>query len=215
QSSPQDYRPDTHLYLAWSYEAVGNLEAALNHLQLYGAISDESGGTPYAAKAALERGKVYARARQNENAMAAYQGLIESYPQTAEAQEAAWLAGVLAEGMGNLEQARQLYVQLAQAYPDHEQAPRALFKAGMMAYGSGLTAEAQQAWQTLTRVYPANEYGAAALIWLMRTLPEDEAEPYVITATQLSGVGYYPLRAGELAREVEPFAREGELALPA
>ncbi len=215
QSSPQDYRPDTHLYLAWSYEAVGNLEAALNHLQLYGAISDESGGTPYAAKAALERGKVYARAGQNENAMAAYQGLIESYPQTAEAQEAAWLAGVLAEGMGNLEQARQLYVQLAQAYPDHEQAPRALFKAGMMAYGSGLTAEAQQAWQTLTRVYPANEYGAAALIWLMRTLPEDEAEPYVITATQLSGVGYYPLRAGELAREVEPFAREGELALPA
>jgi soluble lytic murein transglycosylase len=214
QSNAQDYRPDTHLYLAWSYEAVGNLEAALNHLQLYGAITDEGGATPHAAEAALERGQMYARAGQNENAMTTYLGLVESYPQTAEAQEAAWSAAKLAESMGNLEQARQLYWQLAETYPGHEQAPRALFEAGMMAHESDATGEAQQAWQALADGYPANEYGAAALIWLMRTLPEDEAQPYVITATQLSGAGYYPLRARELAQDVEPFSREGELALP-
>src|SRR5690606_30612320 len=49
-SNPQTYRPDTHLYLAWSYEATGNLEAALGQLQQYGALTDENGATPYAAE---------------------------------------------------------------------------------------------------------------------------------------------------------------------
>src|SRR5690606_12783169 len=79
------------------------------------------------------------------------------------------------------------------------------FRAGLREWQNGNTAEATDIWQRLAAAYPNADYGAAAIVWLLRALPEEEAAPVVITATALSGVSYYPLRAVEVARGKTPF----------
>ncbi|MEZ4517827.1 MAG: hypothetical protein R3C44_13745 [Chloroflexota bacterium] len=61
-ATPDEYRKDTHLYLAWAYEAMGNLEAALAELDAYQEFDP--------AVATLERADMLARAGNTE----------ESYP---------------------------------------------------------------------------------------------------------------------------------------
>ena len=214
EAPPADYRADAHLYLAWSYEALGNLEAALAQLDAYAVAGAEEGDAgPHAAEAEVERGKLYARAGETESAIAAYLDVVERFPESEEAAFAAYWAAILTEEQGELAQATDLYRQLATNYPSYEEAPRALFRVGLLNWEAGDEETAVTVWEQLVDSYPERAYGAAGLIWLMRVLPPVEAEPYVITATQLSAVEYYPLRARERAEEIEPFARTGSLLL--
>lgn len=215
QANPDTYRADTRLYLAWCYEALGNLEAALAQLEAYGLYGADDEGAPHAAEAAVERGKMLARAGQAENAITAYEAVVADFPDGEEARFAAWWTAVLVEQMGDDERARELYLAFAERYPDHEDAPRGLFRAATISWENGDDAVAQGTWQRLADNYTQNELGAAALVWLLRTAPEEETEDYVVTATNLSGAGYYALRARDLAIGVEPFETPTNLDLDA
>jgi soluble lytic murein transglycosylase len=177
------------------------------------ADTDENGARPHAAEAGVERGKLLARAGEIEAAITAYLQVVEAHPASEEAAFAAYWAAVLTEQQGSLAQATDLYQQLATNYPAYEDAPRALFRVGLLNWEAGDEETAVTVWQQLVNTYPERAYGAAGLIWLMRVLPPVEAEPYAITATQLSAVDYYPLRARERAESEEPFARAGSLVL--
>jgi soluble lytic murein transglycosylase len=215
QANPADYRADTHLYLAWSYEALGNLGAALSQLEAYAAYGAGEEGAPHAAEAGLERAEMLARNGQAGEAIEAYLDVVAAYTVSEEARAAVWQAARLAERRGDTQRAGELYARLAQQYPDHEEAPRALFRSGLLAWRGGQEEAATEAWQQLADDYDQTDFGAAGLLWLMRVLPEEQAEPYVITATSLSGAGYYPLRAAEAAAGREPFASPDELDLEA
>ncbi len=212
----EDVRPDVHLYLAWSYEALGDVESALTHLDNYAAFGVTEEGAPHAAEALVEKGKLYARVGQAENAVAAYLEAVEAYPQDEQAPVALWSAAVLVESQGDVERAITLYQQLAADYPAFQEAAYALFRAARLARTEGDEEAAQSMWQRLADQFPGDEYGAAGLVWLLKTLPPAEVQPYVITATApLSNVTYYGLRAQEVALGADPFGRAPALNLEA
>jgi soluble lytic murein transglycosylase len=200
-ANPAGYFPDAHLYLAWCYEALGNIEAALAQFDRFA----ETDGGANAARALAEKAAFYSRVGLNDAALQSYLELRQAHPATEQAADATWQAALLQDARGERAEALALYWALVQEYPHHEQVPRALFRAGLREWQEGQTGDATAIWQQLAAAYPAADYGAAALIWLLRTLPEVERAPYVITATQLSGVSYYPLRAQEAARDGVPF----------
>jgi soluble lytic murein transglycosylase len=206
-ANPTGYTADAHLFLAWSYEALGNGEAALAQLDRYAA----AGTGEYAARALAERAAYYRRAGLDEAALSAYLELKEAYPGSEEAAEATWQAALLKDAAGARDEALDLYWALAEEYPAHEQAPRALFRAGLREWQSGQSAEATAIWQRLA----AADYGAAAIVWLLRTAPEIERATIEVTATALSGVSYYPLRAQEVVDGERPFTPLPNLQLEA
>lgn len=214
-ADPDGYRADTRLYLAWSYEALGNLEAALAQLDAYAQLEVTEAGAPHAAEAAVERARMLGRAGQVENAIAIYDAILADYPGSQEARTAVWQAALLSQRLGDGAQTRARYLQVANLFPDHEEAPRALFRAGMLAWQADDMAAARESWQRLVDGFAQTELGAAALVWLLRITPEDEVEAYVVTATNLSGSGYYALRARDLANGIEPFTAPPALNLEA
>jgi soluble lytic murein transglycosylase len=61
---------------------------------------------------------------------------------------------------------------LADIAPFHKDAPEALFRAGWLAYWNGENETAVSSWERSAKTYPGSEFGNAALVWLLRTLPE-------------------------------------------
>ncbi|PID86003.1 MAG: hypothetical protein CSA11_05540 [Chloroflexi bacterium] len=163
-ANPDNYRQDTHLYLAWSYEGLDDLETALAELETYAATDP--------ARAIIERAKMLARSRDLAGAQAAYQLYVDSFPNGEYAPFAAWWAAAIAEDFGDVPGAIAGYTQLADIALFHEDAPEALFKAGWLAYWYGDMETAVSSWERAARSYPGSEFGNAALVWLLRTLPE-------------------------------------------
>ena len=230
-ANPDDFRADTYLYLAWSYEALGDLETALSQLDAYAAL-DEAG-------ALIERAKIVARAGQTEAALAAYLTYLETYPDGGDAPLAAWQAAELTEDLADIPTAIARYQLLADAYSWHEDAPEALFRAGFLANGMGDEGTAVTIWQEAIQNYPQAEFGSAALVWLLKTGPSVPSPTITPTTTitptatltatiplslslsdlqtmaQENGrVDYYPLRARDLADDVPPFPPVDDLVLP-
>ncbi|MFO7679091.1 MAG: transglycosylase SLT domain-containing protein [Chloroflexota bacterium] len=244
EANPENYRQDTHLYLAWSYEGLGNLEAALAELEQYAAVDP--------AKATIERAKMLARFGDAAGAQAAYQRYIANYPNGEDAPFAAWWAAVIADRAGNTPGAIAGYTTLADIAPFDEDAPEALFRAGWLAYGQGDVETAVSRWERSAQSYPGSEYGNASLVWLLRTLPEiiaaaetaDVTETIVLTdtlttetpqpaATAVTAAGlrqllagleteaaartletYYAVRARDMAQGTPPFAAPENVAIP-
>jgi len=164
EANPENYRQDTHLYLAWSYEGLGNLESALAELETYAATDP--------AKATIERAKMLARFSDSVGAQAAYQTYIANHPNGEDAPFAAWWAAAIAENFGDVAGAIDGYIKLADIAPFHEDAPEALFRAGWLAYWNGDAKTAVSSWERSAKSYPGSEFGNASLVWLLRTLPE-------------------------------------------
>jgi soluble lytic murein transglycosylase len=164
EANPENYRQDTHLYLAWSYEGLGDLETALAELETYAATDP--------AKATIERAKMLARFSDSAGAQAAYQTYISNYPDGEDAPFAAWWAAAIAENFGDVDGAIAGYTKLADIAPFHEDAPEALFRAGWLAYWNGDNETAVSSWERSAKTYPGSEFGNASLVWLLRTLPE-------------------------------------------
>jgi soluble lytic murein transglycosylase len=203
QQNPANHREDVHLFLAWSYEGLGNVGAAVQELDTF--IESHPDEPELMAQGWWEKARLQARAGQQTAAVASYRRLVELFPNYSEAPAAAWWAANLTERAGDGAGAATLYRRMAAAYPLHNDAPRALFRAGLMAERGGDRATAVSTWQELLERYPNHEYGSAAVIWLIRVLPPTEAEPYLARAQARRGVSYYHLRAYDLARGVAVF----------
>jgi soluble lytic murein transglycosylase len=223
EANSETYRPDTHLYRAWSYEGLGNLDAALAELDRY-AVAD-------AAKATMERGRMLARAGQPENAIDAYLSYVEQFPDGPDAVFCAWWSAVLTEREGDTETAVSRYLFLADNYSWHDDAPQALFRAGFLQLEMGETETAVATWIRLTQTYPNRDESAAALVWLLRTVDPDEfagqvggpvssadattlSQAVEAWATSSRGAGYYALRARDLINDVPPFRSDAPFVLP-
>ena len=225
--NPDDFRADTYLYMAWSYEELGNLEGALAQLDGYAQAEP--------ANALFERAKLYARAGQMETAVALYLEYTTTYPDGPEAPFAAWWAAELTEELGNAETAISLYQSLADQYPWHKDAPEALFHAGLLAYEMEDEETAVNVWQQAVQNYANTDFGSASLVWLLKTAPltptltVTATPPITVTAplslslslsdlqtmAQADGrVAYYPLRAQDLANDIAPFPPINNLSLP-
>ena len=225
-ANPNDFRADTYLYLAWSYEALGNFDAALAQLDAYAALD--------AAGALIERAKMLERAGDDATAVTHYLTYLETYPDGADAPLAAWQAAELSEDLDDTPAAIVRYQALADTYSWHEDAPEALFRAGFLSLQE-LDDEktAVSLWQQSIQNYPQVEFGSAALVWLLKTGPVPPTLPITptttITATSIvtqtdplalalalaqNRVDYYPLRALDVADGVAPFPPVADLVLP-
>lgn len=199
---------DAHLYLAWCYEALGNGEAALTALDAFAAAQP--------ATAMLERARLLARAGDATTAADTYQTYFESYPQSEDAPAAVWQAAALAQQLGDAETAVARYVTFADTFPEHKDAPAALFRAGQLAQGLEEPAEDGLAlWQRAAETYPDSESGAAAMVWLLRTLEDEEDVAAVADLAQASNAThYFALRARDIAAGRDPFTAAEDFVPP-
>jgi soluble lytic murein transglycosylase len=216
------HREDVHLYLAWSYEALGNTTAALDEMDAYIESNEPpptSGEAPAGgdltavATGILEKGKLQARAGLLPEAISSYQTYLERFPDGADAPFAAWWTAALTEQLGDIPGAIAHYQAMAASYPDHQDADESLFHAGVLYRNQGSTAEAVALWQQTAETYPSQEYGAASLLWLLKTLPPEEAEPYLTQAAALTGDSFFALRAVYEAQNTPPFTPAADLDL--
>ncbi|RMH00241.1 MAG: hypothetical protein D6706_04355 [Chloroflexi bacterium] len=178
EANPETYRADAHLYLAWSYEAIGDLPTALAELADYGRA--------HPPEALIETAKMYARAGDWTAAIDGYEQYLATYPEGRDAPFAAWWSAALAERMGEIQTAVSRYERLANAYGWHQDAPEALFRAGWLAYNNGDTDTAIHLWQRAAQNYPQADYGAAGLVWLLKVLPARLAETAVSPTATLT-----------------------------
>ncbi len=210
-ANPETYQRDTHLYLAWTYEALGNLEAALAELDTYA----ETDG----ARATLERAQMLARTGRGEEALAAFEDFLSGYPEAEGAPAAAWEAAALAEDRGDANTVDR-YLYLAENYPAHEDAPRAIARAAWLAGLAGDDAKSLELYRRLAEQYPQNEYGSEALVWLMRLAAGDQASGLDLDALReqaraLKPSHYFAIRARDVADGVAPFSADEPMTLPA
>ena len=167
-TNPENYEPESHLYLALSHEALGDLDAALAELDRYVEFDP--------AKALQEKAKMQGRAGEIETAVDLYQQFLDEYPQEEDAPLAAWWLAASSEQLGDVEEAITRYVQLAEDYPDHEDTPEALYHAGWLAQDNEDPELGQSLWQRAAETYPNSRFGSAATVRLLRTEPEEGSD---------------------------------------
>jgi soluble lytic murein transglycosylase len=210
ESNPLETR-DARLYLAWSLEGLGDVESSLFQIDAYideqtfreeDQISAESLNV---SEAWIERAKILSRAGILEEAVASYITYVELFPEGERAPYAAWWAAALTENLGQSLQAAELYEALANDYSDHNDASEALYRAGLMNWQEDEADEAIRLWGRAAAEYPGQQFGAAALIWLFKTLPETEIEAFDIQTSDLTGDTYYHLRAQHIVSDTVPF----------
>ena len=209
-TDPEGYPRDAHLFLAWTYEKLGDLTNGLAELDAFAAHEP--------ARALFERGEMLARAGRSDEALSAHDEFVASYPEASEAPSVRWTAAVLAHEAGRPDAAGR-YVALADAFPFDGNTPAALFRAAALADAAGDTGQAVSLWQRLADQYPANEYGAEALFGLLRLAEAGEVEGLDVAALAaqaetLSPSNYFALRARDYVAGVAPFSAESPIVLP-
>jgi len=196
-ADPATYQKDSHLFLAQSYEALGDLTAALAELDAYAAHDP--------ASSLFERAAMFARAGDIPAAIAAYDSFLGEHAGDDRAAEAAWAVAQLVDSQGAGDAADR-YLALADGFPFDPNTPRALYRAGELSEGE----ERVALWQRLGEQYPANEYGAEALFRLWQLTQADEGAELDAAALRdrieaLSPTNYFALRAQDLVGGVAPF----------
>lgn len=204
QANPSGYRPDVHLYLAWSYEKVADFDNALAQLELYLATNPADPTT--IGRYAFEKAELQARSISVAEAITTLQNFVATYPEHERRAEAMWDVALytdrwLQDGVN----ASARYLEFTTAYPNHEHTAEGFFRAGMLAWEQGYTENAVSAWQQAAAY--DDEMGHAALVWLITVLPAEESAPYRAQAAAVGGVDYYTIRASELGQGVAPYAR--------
>jgi soluble lytic murein transglycosylase len=224
-----EHNEEAHLYLAWSLEALGNVPAALQQIDVFidaqapsvvsesttvSSTPEVTTGTPTAtdgsaiaaaARGTIERGKMQARAGLLSDSAETYAQYVAQYPEQEDGPYAAWWSAAFAEQLGDSAGSIARYQLLAELYPEHDDADEALFLAGYLAHLSGDGELARTLWEEAATTYPNKHYGAAALIWLLRTLPKDEQEKWLEQAAETSGSTYFPLRLQDITNGIAPF----------
>ena len=203
------YPRDAHLFLAWSYEGLGDVTSALAELEAFASHD--------AARALFERGEMLARAGRTADALAAYDAFLAGYPDAPEAPAVHWTAAQLADAAGAGDVAAR-YLALADAFPFDGETPAALYRAGELTAGDD-PATMVSLWSRLAEQYPANEFGAQALFRLLQVADAGQVKELDAAALReqvatLTPSNYYALRARDYAAGREPFTAEAPLTLP-
>ena len=205
-----DYNKDAHVFLAWSLEGMGDVDAALTELE---KLKEHD-----PARALFERGELLRRDGRQAEALAAYDAFLQSHSDTEGAAAVAWAAAALADEMIR-EDAPERYVFLADTFPFDQNAPMSLFRAADLLQSAGNDDEALALRQRLIEQYPANIFGAEALFRLLQAaesgeLDEVDRNALKEQAAALSPTNYFALRAADYAADVPPFAADGPMNLP-
>lgn len=206
-----DYNKDAHLFLAWSYEGLGDAAGALAELD---ALAEHE-----PARALFERGELLRRAGRQAEALAAYDEYLENHADTESAPGVAWTAASLAEELGQAD-AIDRYRFLADKFPFAGNTPLALFRAAELLAAAGADNEALALRRRLIEQYPANIYGAEALFRLLLSAERGELEDADQAALEeqvatLSPTNYFALRAADFIAAQAPFTATGVMELPA
>lgn len=206
-AEPETYRKDSHVFLAQSYEALGDLENALAELDAYAEHEP--------AAALLERAALLARAGDAPAAIATYEAFLANHAEDSRAAEALWALAQLADGQA-AEDAAGRYLALADAFPFDPNTPRALYRASELNQDQD---DRIALWQRLGEQYPANEYGAEALFRLWQVAEADENSGVDVAALRerieaLSPTNYFALRVKDLVAGAAPFVASGPMSLP-
>lgn len=204
EGNPDSHREDSHLYLAWSYEQLDQLQPALAQADAY--IEAVAADPAEVERGWLEKAEILVRTGQTQSAISLYQEFVDTYPASGQAPVAAWWVAILTERSGDPAGAAALYRTLAEAYPAYEDTPRALFRAGLMDMDLGDDESAVATWDWLANSYPNHQFGAAAMIWLAKSLPAEAAAPYLAMAANQVGSTYYSLRAQDMGNGLEAFS---------
>ena len=208
-ANPEEYKPDAHLYLARSHEALGDLEAAFAQLDRFAEYEP--------AGALLEQAQMQSRAGETEAAIGVYQQLLEAFPENDDAPFAAWQVATLIEESGDIESAIEAFQSVAGAYPDHEYAPEALYHAGWLAQNNDDPETAFALWQQAAGEYTKSQFGSAALVKLLRAdkdIGDDLLADLQALAIENTSASYPALRARDIASGVAPFDSTTPFSMP-
>ncbi len=215
-STPIDYPPDVHLFIARSYRQLGNVQAAISELQgmirRFGLEDGEAW-----ADAHLELADAYAAAGSIDLAFAAYDAFVAENPELAQAPDALSAAALLAESLGDTARMAAYGQRLATEYPTDARGARLLFQAALDSYRAGDMETAQTLLNTAA-AQPANERPAASYYWLGRILQaagnSEQAAVAFNSALTADGTRFYALRARDQINGTEPFAPPAGFLLP-
>jgi soluble lytic murein transglycosylase len=208
-ADPDEYQPQALLYLAWSYEAMDDLEAAMAELELYAKHEP--------AAALFEQAEMRSRSGEIETAVALYQEFLAEHPEDGQAPLAVWQLAKLIEQTGDIDLAVEQYQYLVEEYPQHENAPEALYHAGWLAFSREDSDTAHELWQRVAEEYSESQFGSAALVRLLRS--EQDLDDDLFTALQQLALDsnsdhYHAWRARDVAGGTEPFEPSVPFVLP-
>ena len=209
-AAPEDLAADAHLFLAWSYEGLGDLTNATAALDTFAALEP--------ARALFERGEMLGRAGQTAGALAAYDAFLSDHADDPAAAGVYWAAATLADGAAD-DSTTDRYLALADAFPLDANTPAALARAAELTVAGGDPAVANGLWGRLAEQYPANEHGAAALFQLLRLAQSGDGDELNAAAladqvATLRPSNYYALRAADYANGTAPYSADGDMTLP-
>lgn len=204
-----DFKPDAHLYVAWSQEALGNHEAAITAIDVFAKYEP--------ARALFERGEIFRRSGQVDKALAAYDEFLTGHAEAESAASVAWIAATLADA-GDLPDAASRYLALADAFPFDDNTPSALARAAEL-LEQGNPDEALVLRKRLAEQYPANVYGAEALFRLLQAAAKSQSDDLdkQFLREQVGGLplsNYFALRATDFVAGNDSFSADGEMTLP-
>ncbi len=209
-ANAEPLRPDAYLFLAWSYEGVGNTAQALTALDQYLAL--DSGNPAVIGTHIEEKAALLTRSVSTSQAIDALQTFTRQHPEHPLVPWALYRSGVLADRFRqDAAQAIPLYENFAAAYPEHPQASEAIFRVGMLHYEQSNLAEALSFWQQASAY--GDEFGRASLVWLIRSSQPAEAAAFKEQAAGASGGSYYTLRARDIGLDQPPYPTVEEIDL--
>lgn len=95
------------------------------------------------------------RAQQFDQSLAAFQRLIENYPNGQYTPNAFyWMGEIFLVGKQDMELARQSFMQVVNLYPDHQKSPDAMYKLGVVYNSLGDEDAARRFLDQVQREYP-------------------------------------------------------------
>jgi soluble lytic murein transglycosylase len=210
---------DARLFLAWSLEALGMPEEALTQIDAYigeqpvPTEEDVEVDTSGLEKGWIERAKLQVRSGNYEEAVASYLNYLQLFPQGDQAPFAAWWAASLTEQLGQIDEAILLYEALADEYAFHEDASEALYRAGYLNWLNGDSEESSRLWMRAASEHPGRQFGAASLVWLLKSGDSVISDDLVKMADANAGDTYYHLRAQDIVSSTQPYQAPAAIEL--
>ena len=195
---------EIYYYLALAYEAVGDDTSADI---CYAQIIDGYPNSGYIVSAWFGRAELADSLGQS--AAQIYQDFASTYPNSASAPEALWLAAEELQDAGEWYDAALVYQTLRLTYPTDSGAPEALFQQGLCLYVDGQYELARDVWAGLLDAQTSAEDRVRTLTWLGKVYQQlgdaELAQLYWAHAVAEAPQDYYGLRAADLLNGASMF----------